>query len=149
MTNVLDLFPRLKERLDQVVGSMSGGEQQMCAIARALMSRPAMLLLDELSLGLAPLLVEEIMSKLIAVAAEGTGVLLVEQDAGYALEIAQRAYVLKREDRAGSGRGPRRRSPGSGGLLEHVTVSLWRVRHSIGRLLNAVAQEPSFARCRG
>jgi branched-chain amino acid transport system ATP-binding protein len=95
MTNVLELFPRLKERLNQVAGSMSGGEQQMCAIARALMSRPEMLLIDELSLGLAPLLVEEIMSRLIAVAAEGTGVLLVEQDAGYALEIAQRAYVLE------------------------------------------------------
>jgi branched-chain amino acid transport system ATP-binding protein len=95
MTNVLGLFPRLKERLNQVAGSMSGGEQQMCAIARALMSRPEMLLIDELSLGLAPLLVEEIMSRLIAVAAEGTGVLLVEQDAGYALEIAQRAYVLE------------------------------------------------------
>jgi branched-chain amino acid transport system ATP-binding protein len=95
MTTVLDLFPRLRERLGQVAGSMSGGEQQMCAIGRALMSRPEFLLIDELSLGLAPLLVEEIMSRLTAVAASGTGILLVEQDAGHALEIAQRAYVLE------------------------------------------------------
>jgi branched-chain amino acid transport system ATP-binding protein len=74
---------------------MSGGEQQMCAIGRALMSRPEYLLIDELSLGLAPLLVDEIMSRLTAVAANGTGVLLVEQDAGHALEIAQRACVLE------------------------------------------------------
>ncbi|HEU4423180.1 MAG TPA: ABC transporter ATP-binding protein [Pilimelia sp.] len=92
---VLSLFPRLKERLDQVAGSMSGGEQQMCAIGRALMSRPDYLLIDELSLGLAPRLVDEIMSQLTVIAASGTGVLLVEQDAGHALEIAQRAYVLE------------------------------------------------------
>ena len=95
MGTVLELFPRLRERLDQVAGSMSGGEQQMCAIARALMGRPDFLLIDELSLGLAPVLVEEIMSRLGQVAAEGTGILLVEQDAGHALEIAQRAYVLE------------------------------------------------------
>jgi branched-chain amino acid transport system ATP-binding protein len=92
---VLALFPRLRERLGQVAGSMSGGEQQMCAIGRALMSRPEYLLIDELSLGLAPVLVEEIMSRLRAVAESGTGVLLVEQDAGHALEIAGRAYVLE------------------------------------------------------
>jgi len=95
MGTVLALFPRLRERLDQVAGSMSGGEQQMCAIGRALMGRPDFLLIDELSLGLAPVLVEEIMSRLGQVAAEGTGILLVEQDAGHALEIAQRAYVLE------------------------------------------------------
>ena len=95
MGTVLELFPRLRERLDQVAGSMSGGEQQMCAIGRALMGRPDFLLIDELSLGLAPVLVEEIMSRLGQVAAEGTGILLVEQDAGHALEIAQRAYVLE------------------------------------------------------
>jgi branched-chain amino acid transport system ATP-binding protein len=95
MTAVLALFPRLRERLGQVAGSMSGGEQQMCAIGRALMSRPEFLLIDELSLGLAPVLVEEIMSRLNAVAGNGTGILLVEQDAGHALEIAQRAYVLE------------------------------------------------------
>jgi branched-chain amino acid transport system ATP-binding protein len=95
MAEVLALFPALQERLGQVAGSLSGGEQQMCAIGRALMSRPEYLLVDELSLGLAPVLVDEIMSRLVAVAEGGTGVLLVEQDAGHALEIAQRAYVLE------------------------------------------------------
>jgi branched-chain amino acid transport system ATP-binding protein len=95
MAAVLALFPGLRERLRQVAGSLSGGEQQMCAIGRALMSRPEYLLVDELSLGLAPRLVDEIMSRLTAVTASGTGVLLVEQDAGHALEIAQRAYVLE------------------------------------------------------
>ena len=94
-TTVLELFPRLRERLDQIAGSLSGGEQQMCAIGRALMSRPDFLLIDELSLGLAPVLVDEIMSRLTQISAAGTGVLLVEQDAGHALEIAQRAYVLE------------------------------------------------------
>jgi branched-chain amino acid transport system ATP-binding protein len=95
LSTVLTLFPRLRERLTQVAGSLSGGEQQMCAIGRALMGRPDFLLIDELSLGLAPLLVDEIMAKLTEIAATGTGVLLVEQDAGHALEIAQRAYVLE------------------------------------------------------
>jgi branched-chain amino acid transport system ATP-binding protein len=92
---VLALFPRLGERLDQIAGSMSGGEQQMCALGRAMMSRPAFLLIDELSLGLAPVLVDEILAKLRDIVASGTGVLLVEQDAGAALELAERAYVLE------------------------------------------------------
>jgi branched-chain amino acid transport system ATP-binding protein len=95
LTMVLGLFPKLAERLDQIAGSMSGGEQQMCAIARAMMSRPAFLLIDELSLGLAPLIVDEILARLADIVAQGTGVLLVEQDAGAALEVAERAYVLE------------------------------------------------------
>jgi branched-chain amino acid transport system ATP-binding protein len=92
---VLGLFPKLAERLDQIAGSMSGGEQQMCAIGRAMMSRPAFLLIDELSLGLAPMVVDEILARLTDIVAAGTGVLLVEQDAGAALEVAERAYVLE------------------------------------------------------
>jgi branched-chain amino acid transport system ATP-binding protein len=92
---VLSLFPRLGERLQQLAGSLSGGEQQMCAIGRALMGRPSYLLVDELSLGLAPMLVDEILARLVQVAEGGTGVLLVEQDAGAALEVGRYAYVLE------------------------------------------------------
>ncbi len=91
-----DVFPRLKERVDQSAGSMSGGEQQMLAIARALMSRPRLLLLDEPSLGLAPLVTRDVFERIAAVNAElGTTVLVVEQNANLALEIAHRGYVLE------------------------------------------------------
>jgi branched-chain amino acid transport system ATP-binding protein len=95
LAGILELFPRLGERLDHVAGSLSGGEQQMCALGRAMMSRPRYLLIDELSLGLAPVLVDEILAKLADITAAGTGVLLVEQDAGAALEVARRGYVLE------------------------------------------------------
>jgi branched-chain amino acid transport system ATP-binding protein len=92
---VVELFPRLGERLGQVTGSMSGGEQQMCAIARGLMSQPELMMIDELSLGLAPVVVDEILARLPDIASSGTSILLVEQDVDAALTVAERAYVLE------------------------------------------------------
>ncbi|MDP3183471.1 MAG: ABC transporter ATP-binding protein [Desulfobaccales bacterium] len=89
------LFPRLKERLAQKAGTLSGGEQQMLAISRAMMARPRLLLLDEPSLGLAPLVVEDIMATLSRLRDEGMTILLVEQNARAALKVADRAYVLE------------------------------------------------------
>jgi branched-chain amino acid transport system ATP-binding protein len=95
MSRVLDLFPPLEERLGQIVGTMSGGEQQMCAIARSLMSEPALLMIDELSLGLAPKVVDDIIARLPDIAASGTSVLLVEQDVDAALTASEYAYILE------------------------------------------------------
>lgn len=95
METVLQRFPRLRERIKQNSGTMSGGEQQMLAIGRALMARPEILLLDEPSLGLAPLIVQEIFNIVLDLNKEGTTVLIVEQNANRALEIAHRAYVLE------------------------------------------------------
>jgi branched-chain amino acid transport system ATP-binding protein len=91
----VELFPHLRDRMSQVAGSMSGGEQQMCAIARGLMSRPKLLMIDELSLGLAPKLVDEILERLGSVRERGTALLIVEQDVDAALRIAARGYVLE------------------------------------------------------
>ncbi len=92
---VFKLFPRLKERVNQAAGTLSGGEQQMLAIARALMQRPTLLMLDEPSLGIAPVLVEAILRALVEINRAGMTILLVEQNAAAALSIAHRAYVLE------------------------------------------------------
>ena len=95
MDRVFELFPRLYERRTQKAGTMSGGEQQMCAIGRALMARPKLLLLDEPSMGLAPIFVEKIFEIVLEINSQGTPVLLVEQNALMALDVANRGYVLE------------------------------------------------------
>ena len=95
LESVLALFPRLQERIDQLAGTLSGGEQQMLAIARAMMAKPKLLLLDEPSMGLAPLMVEAIFAVIQNLAKEGITILLVEQNARLALSMAHRAYVME------------------------------------------------------
>jgi branched-chain amino acid transport system ATP-binding protein len=95
VAHMLELFPRLAERLDRPAGQLSGGEQQMCAVARGLMGRPALLMIDELSLGLAPNVVDTLLERLATIAAAGTAVLVVEQDIDAALDLAARGYVLE------------------------------------------------------
>jgi branched-chain amino acid transport system ATP-binding protein len=95
LDRIFDLFPRLKEREKQKAGTMSGGEQQMLAIGRALMARPKILLLDEPSMGIAPILVERIYETIAEINQQGTTILLVEQNANFALGVSQRGYVLE------------------------------------------------------
>lgn len=95
LERVFAIFPRLKERTEQLAGTMSGGEQQMLAIGRGLMGEPRLLILDEPSLGLSPLLVEELFALIARLHAQGLAILLVEQNVAQSLELAQRAYVLE------------------------------------------------------
>ncbi|MEQ6901719.1 ABC transporter ATP-binding protein [Nocardioides sp. YIM 152588] len=105
MDRVLSLFPRLEERIDQIAGTMSGGEQQMLAIGRALMARPRLLLLDEPSMGLAPKLIQQIFNIVTEINEQGTTVLLVEQNAAQALKRSHEAHILETGEiiRSGSG----------------------------------------------
>jgi branched-chain amino acid transport system ATP-binding protein len=95
LDRVFELFPRLQERRNQRAGTMSGGEQQMCAIGRALMAQPKLLLLDEPSMGLAPIFVERIFEIVVEINKQGTPILLVEQNALMALDVADRGYVME------------------------------------------------------
>ncbi len=105
MEKVFELFPRLAERRNQVAGTLSGGEQQMLAMGRAIMSRPKLLMLDEPSMGLSPLLVDLVFQIIKQLHQDGTTILLVEQNAGKALEISDRAYVLENGNIVLSGTG--------------------------------------------
>lgn len=105
LQRVFDLFPPLKERGKQVVGTLSGGERQMCALGRGLMSRPRLLLVDELSMGLAPIIVDELLEAMVDIKREGVTLIVVEQDVHAALIYADRGYVLREGMIVKSGRG--------------------------------------------
>ena len=136
MDRVFDLFPRLQEREKQKAGTMSGGEQQMLAMGRALMADPALLLLDEPSMGLAPILVDRIYETVREINKQGTTILLVEQNANYALEVSTRGYVLETgqvvlaDESRGAAREPRSPERLPGGIAMTVfallgSTALW------------------------
>jgi branched-chain amino acid transport system ATP-binding protein len=106
LDRVYDLFPRLAERRTQLAGTLSGGEQQMLALSRAMMARPRLMLLDEPSMGLAPLMVQKIYQTIVEIAREGVTILLVEQNAHLALQVSQRGYVMESGSVALSGLSP-------------------------------------------
>ena len=106
LAQVYESFPRLFERRAQLAGTLSGGEQQMLAMGRALMARPRLLLLDEPSMGLAPLMVDQIYAHIARIAAEGTAILLIEQNAHLALQVSQRGYVMESGQMAFDGESP-------------------------------------------
>ena len=121
------LFPRLKERRKQTAGTLSGGEQQMLAMGRAMMSRPKLLLLDEPSMGLAPLMVQKVFETVLAIAREGVTILLIEQNAKLALEVSDRGYVMESGEITLSGDGqascfPTRR------CARRISAKRWRSR---------------------
>ena len=138
MDRVFELFPRLHERRTQKAGTMSGGEQQMCAIGRALMARPKLLLLDEPSMGLAPIFVEKIFEIVIEINQQGTPVLLVEQNALMALDVASRGYVLETGQRRA--RGPRGGAEGRTSRCARPISA--RAKRRVGRVGATQARQP-------
>ena len=142
LDRVFELFPRLAERRTQIGGTMSGGEQQMLAIGRALMARPRVLLLDEPSMGLAPMIIQQIFRIITEINSQGTTILLVEQNAQQALSRSDRAYVLETGSVIKSGAGPRAaRRPRDQGRLPRRRLTACRVPGSVDHFPGCVDHE--------